>query len=134
MPPLSASGVLLVEDDDALRKILAHALHLAGFRVRPAADERAALAEFEARAPAAVVTDLVLPGGDGMRAVHRMRQARPGLPIVVISGGGFFASDQLLEVARAFGADAALSKPFRPAELVACLSSLLAPPLSELAA
>lgn len=134
MQPSSSRGVLLIEDDDALRKILAHALRLAGFLVRTARDERTALAEFARQTPAAVVTDLVLPGGEGLRAVQTMRRARPKLPIVVMSGGGMFASDQLLCVAKGCGADAALSKPFGARELVACLSELLAPPLPELAA
>lgn len=129
----SAGGVLLIEDDDALRKILAHALRLAGFLVRTAPDEKSALAEFNERAPAAVIADLVLPAGEGMRTVQTMRQARPKLPIVVMSGGGMFGADQLLGVAKAFGADVALSKPFRASELIACLSELIAPPLAELA-
>lgn len=129
-----AGGVLLVEDDDALRKLLAHALALKGFFVRTAPDERAALEAFRKQPPAAVIADLVLPGGQGMRTLQSMREARPKLPIIVMSGGGMFGSDELLTVARGFGADAALAKPFRVAELVACLSQLLAPPDPRLAA
>jgi len=127
-------GVLLVEDDDALRHLLAMALGRAGFRVRTACDEKTALEAFREQPPAAVVTDLILPAGEGMSAIRAMREAVPDAPIIVISGGGFFSSSQLCSVAKSFGANAALTKPFRAEALVACLSELIAPPLAELAA
>lgn len=127
-------GILLVEDDDALRQILAHALRRSGFWVRTAADERSALEAFRAQPPAAVVTDLILPEGEGMNAIRAMHEAAPDVPIVVMSGGGFFASERLCEFAKTFGASAALSKPFRAADLIDCLSGLIAPQRAELAA
>ena len=127
-------GILLVEDDDGLRHVLAMALRRAGFCVRTACDEKSALAAFREHPPAAVVTDLILPAGEGMNAIRAMREAEPGAPIVVISGGGFFSSKELCTVAKSFGANAALTKPFRAEALIACLSELIAPPLAELAA
>lgn len=116
--------MLLVEDDAALRNVLAVCLRIAGFKVETAADERSALARFRDRTPAMVVSDLMLPDGEGMNALQEMRSTAPETPIVVMSGGGWFPATHLLGVARSLGAAAALSKPFRPAELVDVLREL----------
>ena len=127
-------GVLLVEDDPGLLAVLAYAFRAAGFFVRTARDEQEALREFEVCAPAAVVTDLILPDGEGMGTIQAMKAAAPNAPLVVMSGGGFFSAGHLMTMACAMGADATLSKPFHPREAVALVSRLLSPPLAELAA
>jgi DNA-binding response OmpR family regulator len=119
------SCVLLVEDDSALRGTLAVCLRIAGFQVATAPDEDSALRQFEQRRPMAVISDLILPDGEGMNIVRRMRAAAPDAPIVVISGGGMFPATHLLGVAKSLGANAALSKPFKPAALVDVLRGLV---------
>jgi DNA-binding response OmpR family regulator len=120
-----ASSILLVEDDTALCGTLAVCLRIAGFQVETACDECSALARFEQRRPSAVISDLILPEGEGMTTVQRMRAAAPDVPIVVISGGGMFSASHLLGVAESLGANAALSKPFKPAALVDVLRGLV---------
>jgi DNA-binding response OmpR family regulator len=116
-----------VEDDKALRGTLAVFLRIAGFDVDTAADESSALKRFGQRTPSAVISDLILPDGEGINTVRRMRAAAPGVPIVVISGGGMFPASHLLGLARSLGANAALSKPFKPAALVDVLRRLVCP-------
>ena len=120
------STVLLVEDDDGLRGVLAVCLRIAGYRVETASDERGALEQFSRGTPAAVVTDLILPQGEGMNAVKAMRNAAPEVPIVVMSGGGMFSANHLLGIASSLGAVAAISKPFKPAALVDVVRNLVA--------
>jgi DNA-binding response OmpR family regulator len=122
----SPSTVLLVEDDDGLRGMLAVFLRIAGYRVETASDERGALERFARDRPAAVVTDLILPQGEGMNAVRAMRNAAPEVPIVVMSGGGMFSASHLLGIASSLGAVAAISKPFKPAALVDVVKGLVA--------
>ena len=112
------SSVLLVEDDKALRGALAVFLRIAGFEVDTAADESSALMRFGQRTPSVVISDLILPDGEGINTVRKMRAAAPEVPIVVISGGGMFPASHLLGLARSLGANAALSKPFKPSALV----------------
>jgi DNA-binding NtrC family response regulator len=126
-PNQSNASVLLVEDDAGLRNVLAVCLRIAGFKVDTAKDEGSALERFAQSRPTVVVSDLVLPEGEGMQTVQRMHEAAPDMPIVVISGGGWFPASHLLGVARSLGASAALSKPFKPAALVEVLRGL-APP------
>lgn len=118
------SSILLVEDDMALRNTLAVCLRIAGFKVDTAGDEATAMERFGQEKPSFVVSDLVLPDGEGMNTVQRFHEAAPEVPIVVISGGGWFASSDLLGLARSLGASAAMSKPFKPAALVDVLRGL----------
>jgi two-component system phosphate regulon response regulator OmpR len=118
--------LLLIEDDAGLRGTLAVCLRIAGYKVETANDEHSALAKFEQERPSAIVSDLVLPDGEGISAIVAMRSAAPDVPIVAISGGGMFSADDLLGVATSVGANAALSKPFKPAVLVSVVQQLLA--------
>lgn len=106
--------------------MLAVCLRIAGYRVETAADERGAMEHFARGKPAAVVTDLILPQGEGMNAVRAMRSAAPEVPIVVMSGGGMFPANHLLGIASSLGAAAAISKPFKPNALVDVVRNLVA--------
>jgi DNA-binding response OmpR family regulator len=76
----------------------------------------------------------MLPDADGLQTISAVKADRPVTPVVAISGGGMFAISDLLAIARSVGADAAIAKPFRVAEIVGAVSNLLSPPLPELAA
>lgn len=124
-PLPAAKPVLLVEDDDGLRGALAACLRVAGFPVCAAEDERAAMKCFAEQEPAAVISDLILPQGEGLNTVQAMRNAAPDLPIIVMSGGGMFAANDLLGLASSLGANAAISKPFEPAALIDVIRTLV---------
>lgn len=119
--PPPAPRILVVDDDDGVRDLLCDLLRGEGFEVATAAspDEarRAAL-------PDLLITDIVLPGGDGHGLTREMR-ARPGgavLPIIAITGA--FDDDRLGEVYAA-GADVCLAKPFQPGQLLGEIRRLL---------
>jgi type II secretory ATPase GspE/PulE/Tfp pilus assembly ATPase PilB-like protein/CheY-like chemotaxis protein len=116
--------VLLVEDEDALRRVLKDLLEREGFTVFEAADGVKALDEIDRAAPDIVVLDLNLPRLDGYGVLSHLR-ARPAtadLPVIVLTAKG----DEDSEV-RVFeyGASDYLTKPFRPRALSARLHSLL---------
>ena len=116
--------VLLVEDEEPLRRVLRDLLERDGFTVIEAADGIVALEEIDHMAPDAVVLDLNLPRLDGYDVLARLR-ARPqtsSLPVIVLTAKG----DEDNEV-RVFelGANDFLTKPFRPRALTARLRSLL---------
>jgi type II secretory ATPase GspE/PulE/Tfp pilus assembly ATPase PilB-like protein len=126
---VSASGqskkVLLVEDEDALRRVMKDLLEREGFNVFEAADGVVALDEIDRSAPDIVVLDLNLPRLDGYGVLShlRSRPATANLPVIVLTAKG----DEDSEV-RVFeyGASDYLTKPFRPRALSARLHSLLA--------
>jgi two-component system KDP operon response regulator KdpE len=82
------SDVLLVDDDQALLGVLARQLLQEGIMVRTAGTAQEALAQLRRRAPALLVLDLGLPGGEGCNVVEAMRsdQALNAVPLLVFTG------------------------------------------------
>ncbi|MCX8135309.1 MAG: response regulator [Roseococcus sp.] len=114
--------VLLIEDDTALREALAAYLQAAGHRVTLAGDGDAGLAAAEAELPDVVVTDLIMPGREGIETLLALRRRHPRLPVIVMSGGGRLDARAHLGVAERLGAVATLAKPFRPALLLEAIA------------
>ena len=116
--------VLLVEDEEALRRVMKDLLEREGFVVYEAGDGVVALDEVDRLAPDLVVLDLNLPRLDGYGVLSHLR-ARPAtqkLPVIVLTAKG----DEDSEV-RVFeyGASDYLTKPFRARALSARIHSLL---------
>ena len=80
--------VLIVDDQRALREELCFALGYEGFATAEAADGEAALRAAAAPDVAAVLLDVKMPGMDGLEVLTRLRELRPDLPVVMISGHG----------------------------------------------
>jgi CheY-like chemotaxis protein len=114
--------VLVVDDDDGVRRLLERVLSNAGYAVRTAGNGNQALEQFRRGAIDALVTDLVMPECEGIETIRIVRKRNPRLPIVAISG----QVDEYLHAAKLLGADVALQKPVRPALLVETLRRLLA--------
>ncbi|MEO8714642.1 MAG: ATP-binding protein [Acetobacteraceae bacterium] len=83
--------VLLVEDDDAQRRLAARGLRRHGWRVLTAASAEAALARIEAAPPDLLIADVTLPGMDGVALLQALRRRYPDLPGVLVSGYGSVA-------------------------------------------
>jgi CheY-like chemotaxis protein len=122
-PPEPAT-VLLVEDDPALRRYLEVLLRRSGFTVITAADGLEAIKIAFTANVSAVVTDAVMPrlGGPELCRIIRSNKQLARLPLVLLSG--LAAKEQA--PAAVEHADAHLTKPVRPAELVECLRRLIA--------
>jgi two-component system, OmpR family, KDP operon response regulator KdpE len=108
--------VLVIEDDNDIRRLITEALTNAGLDVVAAVDARQALRTALARRPAAVVLDLGLPDYDGTQFVTRWRERRPDaneVPIVIVS-----ARPDRREIASLLGAAYVCGKPFIVDELV----------------
>lgn len=123
--PAGAPTVLLVDDEEMVRETMVEELEAAGYRVHAAADAAEALALIEAGAAvAALVTDLTMPGMDGLGLIREVRRRRPGLPAVLFTG---YADDA---VTRSRGDPAEerfvlLRKPISGAEVAATVAGLL---------
>ena len=116
--------VLLVDDEDDLRRVMRDLLEREGFSVQEARDGVQALDEVDRHAPDIIVLDLNLPGLDGYGVLShiRSRPATREIPVVVLTAKG----DEENEV-KVFelGADDFLSKPFRARALAARLEAVL---------
>jgi DNA-binding response OmpR family regulator len=112
---VSRSGILLVEDDEAIASGLVRVLQSQGYTVRRLARGGPALAAADSEV-GLVILDLGLPDTDGIDVCRRLRTARPELAILILT-----ARDQEVDVVAGLdaGADDYLVKPFRLAELLA---------------
>jgi two-component system cell cycle sensor histidine kinase/response regulator CckA len=78
--------ILLVEDELLLRMSVARGLERQGWRVRQAADGAAALLRLQTERPAVLVSDIRMPGMDGIGLTEAARDLHPGLPVLLTSG------------------------------------------------
>lgn len=122
---LAGVNVLLIEDDISLLRSIGGSLIQLGAEVATALDGKAGLEAFMRSQPDVVVTDIVMPEREGVETIMAIKAVSPTTPILAISGGGRIGAEEFLALALRLGADDALAKPFRTAELVARMKALL---------
>ncbi|WP_237154243.1 sigma-54-dependent transcriptional regulator [Oryzibacter oryziterrae] len=113
--PSSASHVLVVEDDPDVRLGCEQALQLEGFSTVGAESVEKAIRLISAQMPAVIVSDIRLPGRDGLSLQKEMQGIDPDLPVILITGHGDVST--AVQAMRT-GAYDFIEKPFRPDYLV----------------
>jgi len=112
------SRILLVDDDDEMRRSTGQALELAGFGVEALAGAEEALALAAPGFNGVVVSDIRMPGMDGMTLLARLHEVDPEIPVILVTG---HAEVQLAVEAMRQGAYDFIEKPFVVQELAAVL-------------
>ncbi len=118
-------GILIVEDDKELREMLKVSLIRHKYTVLEATDGKDAITHFKPSIVDLVVTDLIMPEEDGLKVIMKLRELKPKLKLIAISGGGKAGPGSYLKLAKALGADAVFSKPFSINDLILKIESLL---------
>jgi DNA-binding response OmpR family regulator len=116
-----AEEILLVDDDQLLRRSLAFTLEQAGYDVRPAASAEDALAQVRTHPPDLILLDINLPGIDGLEALSRFRQTVQA-PVIFLTARRR-ELDEILGLE--LGADDYVTKPFDPDVLLARIKAVL---------
>ena len=119
-------GILIVEDENDLREMLKVSLARKRFTVLEAENGKDAIIHFKPAVTDLVITDLIMPEEDGLKVIMRLREIKPSLKIIAISGGGKAGPASYLNLAKALGADAVYSKPFSVNEMIRKIEELLA--------
>jgi CheY-like chemotaxis protein len=117
--------ILLIDDNADLRQMVAHMLETAGHEVFQAADGEEGIVLHGRILPQLVITDLLMPGKEGIETIMALKRDRPHVKILAISGGGRSGAIDILEMAHRLGADRTLTKPFRKAEVLDAVARLL---------
>lgn len=107
--------ILVVDDDPDLRSVLQDRLTYCGYGVETAENGHDALTKLGQSVFDGVLLDYSMPGITGVAVLQHIRQQRPLLPVVMMTGE---TSSQVMDQARAAGARACLFKPFDHGELV----------------
>lgn len=113
--------MLIVDDDDLLRRSLAFSLEQAGFQTRTAASAEDAIAMTTHKRPDMILLDIMLPGMDGLEALRYFHD-KIGVPVIFLTARRRQV-DQI--VGLELGADDYLSKPFDPDILIARIRAVL---------
>ena len=109
------ADILLVDDDPDLLKLISLRLTSAGYRVRTADSGETALAALAIARPAAVITDMRMPGIDGLQLFDAIHRQHPALPVIILTAHGTIP-DAVSATQR--GVFAFLTKPFDSQELL----------------
>lgn len=118
-------SILLVDDDNQFRAMLSEALTGEGFQVQEASDGLQALKLYQSQPADLVITDLVMPEKEGLEMIKEIKELFTGVKIIAISGGGRGGSKNYLTMAKAFGAQRVLTKPFLHHEMLTTIRQVL---------
>jgi two-component system nitrogen regulation response regulator NtrX len=114
-------GILIVDDEPNIRRMVGALLAAEGYDVREAADGATGVAQAEAAEPDVVLLDLMMPGElDGLGALARLRERFPDLPVVMMSGRAGLAD--AVQATR-LGAFTFLEKPLTPEGVLLALAA-----------
>ena len=121
--------ILVVDDDAAVQMTIRLLLERAGHSVVTADNGRKGLALCQTGDFDLLFLDIFMPGMDGFETMRMVRQQRPQMPIIVISGRPVSSdadtAPDFLTMATKLGAISSLQKPFRPADLLAAVTGCL---------
>src|SRR5262249_46384619 len=130
---LKMARILVIDDDDLVRATVEAMLQSAGHEVLNASNGDQGLRQLEAGLVDLVITDVFMPQKEGIETIREMRRRGIKTPVIVVTGGPSVRLDTLrqadinyLQVAKTFGADAAMQKPFTRQQLLAVVDELLA--------
>jgi two-component system response regulator GlrR len=119
---MNRGDILLVDDDPDLLKLISLRLKSAGYRVRTADSGETALATIAVQRPAAMITDLRMPGIDGLQLFDAIHRQHPALPVIILTAHGTIPDAVNATQRGVFGY---LTKPFDSQDLLHKVASAL---------
>ena len=117
--------ILVIDDDAKITRVLDLKLSKAGYQVIVAANGKAGLNLFRAQRPDMVITDILMPGKDGLETIIELRRDFPEVKIVALSGGGHIGADEYVDLAKKLGAQYTFTKPFTGEKILQAVTELL---------
>lgn len=119
--------ILVIDDDELMRAMLSQMLGRAGYEIVLAANGIEGLKQFQTHLPVdLVITDLIMPGKEGIETMMELRRDHPEVPIIAISGGARATGRDYLPIAAQLGARRTVAKPFTRQEILEAIQSTLA--------
>jgi DNA-binding NtrC family response regulator len=117
--------ILVIDDEEPVRIVFKDILERAGYEVAVAADGEEGITVQSENPSDIIITDIVMPGKEGLKTIMEMRRKFPGVQIIAISGGGQIPAEEYLDLAARFGAACTLMKPISAQELIAAVKNIL---------
>ena len=120
--------VLVIEDNDDFRKVIQLSLEAEGFEVASARNGDDGLRQLAHDPAHVVITDIFMPGKEGIETIAELRRRYPDTPIIAISGRPSATDFDPLKIAQELGAAKTLKKPFELDELLDAVAALTRKP------
>ncbi|NQT63303.1 MAG: response regulator [Candidatus Marinimicrobia bacterium] len=118
-------SVLVMDDDESILDLLIFTLEDEGCEVFSAKNGIEGMALFKQQSIDLVVTDIIMPGREGIEIVREIKQFHPETKLIAMSGFDGIGQNDYLEYASVFGADQTFRKPFDIHEFMASVRELL---------
>lgn len=119
--------ILIIDDDQDVRDTLAAIVESGGYSAVAVDSGLSGLDLLDQLHPDLILTDIIMPGIDGIEYILQIQAADPKVPIIAMSGESMLGNGFYLRLAKNLGAAAVLSKPFKPAELLETIDRCLNP-------
>ncbi len=117
--------ILVVEDNELLRQMLARLLRRTGYEVAEAENGCTALQRMQEWPADLVITDMIMPRMDGVELILVLRRDHPHVKIIAMSGNGLTSAETQLRIARLLGTHEVLVKPLCPREFLGTIHGLI---------
>jgi len=116
-------SILVVDDDPLICNLITRNLGSAGYSVSSAGGAREALRDLDRKPVDLILTDLLMPDGDGFELIFALRKSYPDVRVIAMTGGGCVGADTYLTIARGIRVDGILHKPFMRDQLLEALEA-----------
>ncbi len=119
------SRILVIDDQEPIRRVVRRALEQDGHEVFDASDGEIGIEILESQSFDVVITDIFMPGQDGIVTLRQIRERFPAVKVIVISGGDSSGLMDLRQDAELLGAVKSLQKPFNAREIMDVVRSVV---------
>ena len=119
--------ILIIDDEPAVRDVLQTMLEESGYSVEVAAEGEEGIRRHRESPADLVITDLHMPGKDGLATLKELREDGAAVKIIAMSGADTYMVERNLDSSRINGADGTLQKPFELRDLLSAIENLLPP-------
>jgi DNA-binding response OmpR family regulator len=110
--------ILIIDDEEPIRRMLCKLLVRDGYEVIQSSNGRSGLQECRKNAVDLVITDIIMPEGEGFETIRELRRCFPNMKIFAMSGASVSMQLDILSIAKTFGALRTFEKPFILAEIL----------------
>ena len=104
--------ILVIDDDNQTRRMLRQVLERAGYEVIEARTGREGVQHYCTTPTDLIITDILMPGRDGIEAIFELRRQDAGVKIIAMSGGGYLGQFTFQDIAARLGTRRTFEKPF----------------------
>lgn len=117
--------ILIIDDEEPIRKMLTKFLTLNGFDVISVSDGNKGIESYKDESPDLVITDLIMPEKNGLELIKELKSINNEIKIIAMTGGGITHPQMYLDLASKFGAERTFAKPVNNDDLLSAINEIL---------